>query len=169
MFHEARLTLAKLSEVSDKVCRIFLMVCFSAMVFVCLLQVFCRYILNSSLSWPEELTIYLMAWMTFIGSAVAVKSSEHIAVDIVLIFLPPRIKNFCLIAIKIITLFIVLYLFKASFGLTAESMSMISDALGISMVWPRICMPLGAALMVLHLVNMTIEDIAKNHRGGELT
>jgi TRAP-type transport system small permease protein len=169
MFHEARLILAKLSEVSDKACRIFLMICFSVMVLACLLQVFCRYILNSSLSWPEELTIYLMAWMTFIGSAVAVKSSEHIAVDIVLMFLPPRIRKFCLIALKIITLFIVLYLFKASLGLTAESMSMISDALGISMVWPRICMPLGAALMALHLVNMTIADIEKNHRGGELT
>lgn len=161
MFNAARSTLAKISEVSDRVCRIFLMICFSVMVFVCLLQVFCRYILGSSLSWPEELTIYLMAWMTFIGSAVAVKSSEHIAVDIVLTFLPPRIKNFCLLAIKIITLFIIIYLFKASLGLATESMSMISDALGISMVWPRICMPLGTALMALHLLNMTIADIGK--------
>lgn len=161
MFSEAKLILARLSEITDKACRAFLIFCFAVMVVVCLLQVFCRYILDSSLSWPEELTIYLMAWMTFIGSAVAVKSSEHIAVDILLVFLPEKIKKFCFLALKIISFFIVVFLFKASLGLTTESLSMVSDALGISMIWPRLGMPIGSALMALHLFSMTIEDIDK--------
>jgi TRAP-type C4-dicarboxylate transport system permease small subunit len=161
MPNEAKLMLSKVSDTTDKVCRIFIIVCFSVMVLVCLLQVFCRYILNNSLGWPEEMTIYLMAWMTFIGSAVAVKSSEHIAVDILLSFLPDKIKQMAFLAIRIITLFIVAYLFKASLGLTNESLSMISDALGISMVWPRLGMPLGSAVMALHLINMIVSDIDK--------
>jgi len=161
MFSLFSLSLTKLSEVSDRACRLFLAVCFTAMVSVCLLQVFCRYVLDAALNWPEELTVYLMAWMTFIGAAVAVKSSEHIAIDILSMSLPPRLRVLLLLTVKILTLFIVLYLFKAALGLTGESASMISDALGVSMVWPRISMPLGAALMALHLLSMILTDTGK--------
>lgn len=161
MFAGARLTLARLSNWLDGASRVFLIFSFAVMILACLLQVFCRYVLNDPLSWPEELTIYLMAWMTFIGSAVAIKSSEHIAVDIVLNFLPERFRDLLLFIVKIVTLFIVVYLFKAGLGLTTSSTKMISDALGISMVWPRISMPIGAVLMAIHLVHMIISDIEK--------
>lgn len=45
------------------------------------LQVFCRFILNAPLIWPEDVGIGLMVWCGFIGSAVLYKRKEHVAVD----------------------------------------------------------------------------------------
>ena len=153
--------LEKCSDLSDRACRFFLAICFASMVSICLLQVFCRYVLDAALSWPEELTSYLMAWMTFVGAAVAVKSSEHISIDVLLIFLPRKLQSFLLLVMKILTLFVALYLFSAALSLTRSSTDMISDALGISIVWPRLSMPLGAALMALHLMSMIVADVKK--------
>jgi TRAP-type transport system small permease protein len=45
------------------------------------LQVFCRFVLNAPLIWPEDVGIGLMVWLGFIGSAVLYKRKEHVAVD----------------------------------------------------------------------------------------
>ncbi len=45
------------------------------------LQVFCRYILNNSLSWSEELTRYLFIYMAFISIAYCTKKWISIRID----------------------------------------------------------------------------------------
>ncbi len=57
-------------------------------------QVFCRYVLNSSLSWSEELARYLFIWMIYIGISYGVKLDKHICVDAVYTFAPKSIKRY---------------------------------------------------------------------------
>jgi len=45
------------------------------------IQVFFRYVVQSSLGWSEELSRYLFVWLIFIGSAVALPKGFHIAID----------------------------------------------------------------------------------------
>jgi len=49
-----------------------------------LVQVFCRYVLNDSLPWSEELARYLMVWMTFLTLPVVSRTKQHAALDIIL-------------------------------------------------------------------------------------
>ena len=44
-------------------------------------QVFCRYILNSSLFWSEELARYMLVWLSFLGATVAYYRHLHPGVD----------------------------------------------------------------------------------------
>lgn len=44
-------------------------------------QVFCRYVLNSSLFWPEELARYMLVWLSFLGATVAYYRKLHPGVD----------------------------------------------------------------------------------------
>ena len=44
-------------------------------------QVFCRYILNSSLFWSEELARYMLVWLSFFGATVAYYRHLHPGVD----------------------------------------------------------------------------------------
>jgi TRAP-type C4-dicarboxylate transport system permease small subunit len=44
-------------------------------------QVFCRYILNSSLFWSEELARYMLVWLSFFGATVAYYRNLHPGVD----------------------------------------------------------------------------------------
>ena len=56
------------------------------------LQVFCRYALNASLAWPEEVALWAFGWAVFLGMAVMVGRDGHVAIDVVSRFLPTRWK-----------------------------------------------------------------------------
>jgi len=60
---------AAITWLTERVCATLLAV----MVATMLLQVFCRYVLNASLSWSEELTRLLFVWLTFLGFGLAVR------------------------------------------------------------------------------------------------
>ncbi|MCF6188801.1 MAG: TRAP transporter small permease [Desulfobulbaceae bacterium] len=45
-------------------------------------QVFCRYVLNSSLFWSEELARYMLVWLSFFGATVAYYRNLHPGVDV---------------------------------------------------------------------------------------
>lgn len=47
-----------------------------------IIQVFFRYVLNSSLSWSEELARILFVWATYIGIAAVTRDKEQIIVDV---------------------------------------------------------------------------------------
>ncbi|UJQ96096.1 TRAP transporter small permease [Mariluticola halotolerans] len=49
---------------------------------VLILQVFMRFALRAPLSWPEELSRYLLIWAAFIGSSLAVREARIINIDV---------------------------------------------------------------------------------------
>ena len=57
----------------------------SALVF---LQFFTRYVLNDSFAWTEELAVYCLIPVVFIGAAMCVRRSRHIQVNILYRYLP---------------------------------------------------------------------------------
>jgi TRAP-type C4-dicarboxylate transport system permease small subunit len=57
----------------------------AALVFV---QFFTRYVLNDSFAWTEELAVYCLIAVVFIGSAMCVRTCRHIQVDILYRYLP---------------------------------------------------------------------------------
>ena len=62
----------------------------TATVLIALLQVFCRYVLNDSLSWPEEMAKFAFVWFVFLGAAMVTRRSRHIVIDLVPRSLGPR-------------------------------------------------------------------------------
>ena len=52
------------------------------------LQFFTRYVLNNSYAWTEELAVYCLIPVVFIGSAMCVRRSRHIQVNILYRYLP---------------------------------------------------------------------------------
>ena len=56
-------------------------------------QVFYRYLLNSSIIWSEPVSIVLMAWFIFLGAAVGIREGNHLSFDVLLIFVPDKVKT----------------------------------------------------------------------------
>ena len=54
-----------------------------SMALVVAVQVFCRYVLNASLFWSEELARYMLVWLSFFGATVAYHRHLHPGVDLV--------------------------------------------------------------------------------------
>jgi TRAP-type C4-dicarboxylate transport system permease small subunit len=68
-------------------------VCFGffwAMSTLVFLQFFSRYVLNDSFAWTEELAVYCLIPVVFIGAAMCVRRSRHIQVNILYRYLPAR-------------------------------------------------------------------------------
>lgn len=60
-----------------------------AMAVIVAAQVFCRYVLNQSLFWSEELARLILVWLTFLGATVAYYQKAHPGVDGLYRRLPP--------------------------------------------------------------------------------
>jgi TRAP-type C4-dicarboxylate transport system permease small subunit len=54
------------------------------------LQFFTRYVLNNSFAWTEEIAIYCLVAVVFLGSVMCVRLSRHIHVDFLYRKLPPK-------------------------------------------------------------------------------
>jgi TRAP-type C4-dicarboxylate transport system permease small subunit len=70
-----------LSRVLDKILATILEVLMVIMVLVVILQVLARYAIRIPIPWTEESARYMLAYMTFVGSAIALKEGKHIVVD----------------------------------------------------------------------------------------
>jgi len=53
----------------------------SVMILVVALQVFFRYVINKPLTWPEELSSFLLIWLTFLVADILLKRKGHVQVD----------------------------------------------------------------------------------------
>lgn len=55
-------------------------------------QVFWRYILNDSIVWTEPASVMIMGWFIFLGAAVGIREGYHLSFDVILYFVPHRVK-----------------------------------------------------------------------------
>lgn len=56
-------------------------------------QVIFRYILAAPLVWSEELALFMMVWITFLGSALLLERREHISIDIFVDSMPATLQS----------------------------------------------------------------------------
>ncbi|MCR5866357.1 MAG: TRAP transporter small permease [Aquincola tertiaricarbonis] len=73
--------------VEDWICVGFFWV-MAALVF---LQFFTRYVMNDSFAWTEELAVYCLMPIVFIGASACVRRSRHIQVNFLYRYLPPAV------------------------------------------------------------------------------
>ena len=62
--------------------------CLAVIVVLIAVQVFCRYVLNAPLPWPEELASILFISMTYLGALVLPALRQHISVESLYLLLP---------------------------------------------------------------------------------
>lgn len=61
----------------------------AAMVVVVFYSVISRFILNTSIAWAEEISRFLMAWMTLTGAVIVYEENKHMSFDSIVKALPP--------------------------------------------------------------------------------
>lgn len=142
--------LAALSKGANTLAEWALMLCGFGMVAVISTQVFCRYVLNDSLFWSEELGRLLLVWLTFIGASVAYKRGAHIGVDLVTNQLPAMPKRLAAILAHMVCLcsFAAMTFYGYKFLGILKFQS--TTSLGVSKQIPFLMVPVSSALLFLH-------------------
>jgi len=137
----------------------------SVMLVVIFSQVVTRYIFNYTPEWSEELARYLFVWVVFLGSALIMGESGHLAVQ----FVPNHFKGTAVgKALEVIInlsgyVFILILLFQGA-KMTRVMTFQTSPGMEISMSWIYSVIPLSAVLMLLYLARDTVR-IVKSFSG----
>jgi len=121
-----------------------------ATVVVALLQVFCRYVLNSALSWPEEAAKFAFAWFVFLAAAMITRRAEHIVIDILPRSLDPKALRWHALAVRVISVAVATFLTIYGFDLVSKS-TFTSPALQWAYTYLYLAIPVGAALSLIFL------------------
>lgn len=129
-------------------------------------QVICRYAFNNPINWAEELTQFLMAWMSFLGAAIAVWSWSHVGIDLLLNKLTGRTHILVALVIRCAVLPFSLFLFIAGVDFVVGSQGMVSDGMRIPMIYPRLAVPIGGASMVLFTLTHILGDLCALQDSG---
>ncbi|NKC31527.1 TRAP transporter small permease [Falsiroseomonas selenitidurans] len=128
-----------------------LLVAACALVFA---NVVLRYGFGVSLAWAEEASRYMMIWLAFLAAGLALREGAHIAVDLLPEALPEPaarwLRALILAAIAgFLGLLLVLGINYADFAMMQRS-----PVLRLSMGLVYLAIPVGTALMLLHLALM---------------
>lgn len=132
----------------------------SVMLVVIFAQVVSRYLFNWTPEWSEELARYLFVWVVFLGSALIMGESGHLAVQ----FVPNHFKGTAAgKALQVVInlsgyVFILLLLVQGTKMMQVMTFQ-ISPGLEIPMSWVYSVIPISAVLMLLYLVKDTVRIV----------
>ena len=157
----------RVNDVANRVTRVACAALGAGIFLVTFVQVFFRYVLNSSLLWAEEVGIYAMVWLTFLGSSLLLREWGHIGITVLLRTVSHRTRVTLLFAIE--TLMLLFLIFLAYYGTTTAvfGFSRRSPFMGFSTWWLKLAIPVGAVLMLLNLVEQIVADI-RHWRAGDV-
>ncbi|WP_136440368.1 TRAP transporter small permease [Pacificoceanicola onchidii] len=117
-------------------------------------NVFMRYILNASLSWGEELTLWMFVWFVWLGVSYAFHTGDHVRITVLRDQLSERTRLFVDVAIALLVLIFLL-------ALTYECIKLIrmpfvasqrSVVLGLPIPILYASAPVGASLAAIRVV-----------------
>lgn len=137
-----------------------------AMALVVAVQVFCRYVLNYSLFWSEELARYLLVWLSFLGASVAYYRRAHPGIDVVVTLLPDPLKRSVAVGIHIVSLafFSIMVWYGCQFSYFVRLQ--ITPALYLPRWIVYVIIPVSGSVLMLHGLSLLLRDLKEMRRGG---
>ena len=122
---------------------------FAAMLGVGLLQVFHRFMLNSSLSWSEEAQIFGHIWIVFLGIPIAYRRGAHLYIETFRDLLPATLGAVFDLMVELLWAAFAVSLLVLGFQVAQVAALQESPGLEIPMSWPYAGMVLGGAYLLL--------------------
>jgi TRAP-type C4-dicarboxylate transport system permease small subunit len=157
-------TLDRIVEHVDRLARAFVVFLVVAVTTTMLAQVFFRKVLNSSLQWSEELSLFGLVWLVLIGAVVLMRNWEHINIPTFIRLLPAKRRAWFIGLSKVATIIFLAILVWYGFDVFFQNFHGTSPTLGISTKWAKLSIPVGSLLMVIFAINTMLRDAVEYHR-----
>lgn len=152
--------LNKITDIITKVLTVAACVYLVYILFACIMQVFSRYVLNSSFGWTEETARHAFACMGMLGAPVALRKGMHVRVDILETMLSGKLKLALKIVIALLVFFIYIILFREGFVLFESAKGLYSPAVRVPMTAVYYSIPVSALASMWMLAVELIETAA---------
>lgn len=128
------------------------------------IQVVLRFGFNYSLPWPEEAARYAMIWVVMLAGGVLIRDQQLVCVDFFDKYWSPKIIQYRNALFRLCLVGLLAVLFYEGLIQALESSYRVTTTLEISWLWPYLAIPVGAALMLLHMLGLAIRDLAGHAR-----
>lgn len=129
---------------------------FAAILLLAFASVFCRYVLNNSIVWSEEVIRYAFIWMFFLSMPEVTRSGSHIALDLLPEHLHGKQRKLLDLAIEVINNVFLVVIIYYGVKITSVNMAQSSPALRIPYGTIYAAIPAGGLLMLLFSVQRMI-------------
>ena len=126
--------------------------CMGMILVLVVAQVVLRYVFNSPLTWSEELAVYIMVWMTFIGSVICMRDNEHIEVTILVDYLPPGLRRAAILFSRLASVIFLLVVMYYGTELVLENRSVTSAANKLNMGLVYSILPICSLGMLYYVI-----------------
>ena len=128
----------------------------AAMVLSILLQVFCRYVLNNALPWPEEVARALMIWMLALVAGEAYRQGSFVAIDLLHDILPYRLSAILKFILLVIATLVLYQLFTMGIEFFQRGFRTRAASFHLSRAWIYLAMPVCFGTMLLVNIELAL-------------
>ncbi len=102
-----------------------------------------------SISWYDEFAGYILVWVTFWGSVIALERKRHIGFGSLVELMPKSIQNMVMLGVYLLLIFLNLVLIRYGWRLTTELSGETAITLPIPIGYINLVIPATASLMLI--------------------
>ena len=121
-------------------------------------EVVLRYVFMHSLIFTEELSRYLMVWIVFLGSVLAVRDGAHIHINFLTKRFNQRTQKWFRLFANTLTLFFLVIIAIEGLKILPQQLYQMCITINVSLFWFYLAIPVGSILMIIFLLP-TFKDI----------
>ena len=127
-------------------------------------EVFCRYLLNHSLFWSEELARYILVWLTFLGATAAYWRKAHPGIDLLSSLMGPRLRRVNAIIVHLVSLCLFLVMIYHGAVFSSFVRLQITPALSLPKWIIFAIIPISGLLLACHCLFFLARDVLGEDR-----
>lgn len=142
------------------ICKYLIILIVAAIALILIASVFFRYGLDNSLSWAEESSKYLMVWLTFLGTPIALRHFGHINIDFLINLMPARVEQFMYMLVSLVICFTMGIVLWKGWGFAELGARQVASTFNLSMLYLYIAVPIGAALTISVALEQALQAFA---------
>ena len=145
----------------EKIISVLAAMAMGAIVLVVFANVFMRYVLNTGLTWSDEVSVNLFVWFIFLGGILAAMDGLHLKVDVFTNRMSDGWQKICAFLSYCFVLFAMVILLVGGWAQVEVTKNNISSATGLPSSYITISMVVFAVAMIL----LTVYDIFRDFVG----
>src|SRR5699024_1948143 len=113
---------------------------------------------GTPLVWSEQLSKLLFIYAGYIGVVASIKDKSHVAIDVVLNKLPPKVRKWVELFNQIIILAALIAVFIISIPIVQNQTHLTIVSLNISQVYLYLALPILSLLMIYRQIERIVKD-----------
>ncbi len=131
----------------------------AAIVLLVFINVAMRYILNSGLTWSEEIAVNLFVWVIFLGAILAALEGSHIKVDLLTNQLSPKMQKVFLVIANSFVLLAMGVLISGGLTVVEVTQRNVSAATGIPFSYVSVSLVIFAVSIIFITLYQTYKSL----------